>query len=65
MLLQANVAVPIVFGTINGIAAIIKGVTGSGPTLSEIADILEDKVEDKNDPAIKAEIARMKALLGA
>lgn len=58
---QANVAAPIISGSIMAIAAIVKGVTGSGPSLSEIADMLEQKL-GKNDAAIRAEIERMKSI---
>lgn len=60
LLLQANVAVPIISGTVMAIAAIVKGVTGSGPSLSEIADMLETKI-GQNDTNIRAEIARLEA----
>ena len=57
----ANVAAPIISGTIIAIASIIRGVTGTGPTLSEIADMLEARLQ-RNDVLIRAEIARMDAL---
>lgn len=58
---QANVAAPIISGSIMAIAAIIKGITGTGPTLLELADMLEQKL-GANDANIRAEIARMEAL---
>lgn len=60
MLVQVNVATPIISGTIMAIASIIKGVTGSGPTLGEIADMLETQI-GRNETAIRAEIARLEA----
>lgn len=61
ILIAANVATPIIFGTISAIAAIIKGVTGSGPTLRELAGILEAQI-GTTDRTIRAEIARLEAL---
>lgn len=61
LLLTANVATPIIGGTIMAIASILKGITGSGPTLTEIADMLQQKL-GANDAAIRAEIARLEAL---
>ncbi len=63
ILMQANVAAPIVGATIMAIASIVKGITGSGPSLPEIADMLEKKLGE-NDAAIRAEIARMESLAG-
>lgn len=61
LLLAANVATPIIGGTIMSIAAIIKGVTGSGPSLKELADMLEAQI-GKNDAVLRAEIARLESL---
>lgn len=61
--LQANVAVPIVSGTVMAIASIIRGVTGGGPSLAEIADMIEDQV-GANDETIRAEIARLETKTG-
>lgn len=61
ILLEASVAAPIIGGTVMAIASIIKGVTGSGPSLSEIADALEAKL-GRNDDSLRAEIARLRAL---
>lgn len=61
LLLTANVATPIIGGTVMAIASIIKGITGSGPTLTEIADMLQQTL-GANDAAIRAEIARLEAL---
>lgn len=62
-LLTANVAVPIVFGAINSIAAIIRSATGNGPSLPELADLIDAQVAS-NDEAGKAEVARLRAQLG-
>lgn len=59
---SANVAIPLIFGAIAAISAIIKGITGSGPTLSELADQMQIDLGG-NDTKIQAEIARLKALL--
>ena len=61
LLITGNVAVPIISGVIMSIAAIIKGVTGTGPSLKEIADMLEKQV-GQNDATIRAEIARLEAM---
>lgn len=63
LLTQANLAIPVIFGTVAAISAIIKGITGSGPSLLEIADLIESQL-DTNDRQIQAEIDRMKAALG-
>ena len=62
LLTQANLAIPVIFGTVAAISGIIKGVTGSGPTLVEIADLLAEQI-DQNDTQIQSEIARLRALL--
>ena len=58
LLLASNVAIPIISGTVMAIASIIKGITGSGPSLAEIADVLEKQVGE-NNMDIRAEIARL------
>lgn len=64
LFIGANVAAPIIFALVGAIASIIRGVTGSGPSLAEIANILEQKL-GQNDATIRAEIARMEAALDA
>lgn len=63
ILVQSNVAAPIIFGLVTVVANAIKGVTGSGPSLTEIADMLEAKI-GQNDVNIRAEIERMKQITG-
>lgn len=63
LLLSFNVAVPIVFSTVGAVVAIIRGVTGSGPTLSQIAELIKQKTE-RNDNNGRAEIDRLLALMG-
>jgi hypothetical protein len=63
LLSGANVAVPLIFGVVSSISMIIKGVTGSGPTLVELADKMEAQL-GANDANIKAEIARLKGIVG-
>lgn len=63
ILAEANVATPIISGSVMAIAAIIKGLTGHGPSLTELADMLQQKL-GRNDTNIRAEIARMEALKG-
>lgn len=59
---QANIAVPIIFSAIAGISAIVKGFTGTGPTLTELADMIQAQI-DQNDAFGKAEIDRLKAAI--
>lgn len=63
ILSQANIAVPVIFGTVAAISAIIRGATGSGPSPAVIADLIDAQL-GANDPKIRAEIARLKSLLG-
>lgn len=62
LLTAAGVAAPVVFGLVMGLVGLVKGVTGLGPTPLESADRIEAKLAS-NDTEIKAEIARLKALL--
>lgn len=63
MLGQANVALPIIFGAVAGISGIIRGVTGTGPALSDLADIIESQL-DQNDAKLRADIASYRETLG-
>lgn len=63
LLLQANVATPIISGVIMSIAGIIKAVTGSGPSPREIAAMLRTQI-GRNDEVLNAEIERLEAKLG-
>lgn len=62
LLLGANAAVPVVFGTITAISSIIKGVTGTGPSLAQLADLVQAQLK-ANDDFGKAEIERLKAMV--
>jgi len=62
-LLTANVAVPIVFNTISAIAAIIRTAAGEGPSLVQLADLIDAQVA-ANDEAGQAEVARLREQLG-
>lgn len=63
-MVQANVAIPIIFGTIGAIVALVQSVTGEeGLTLSERADLLESKLT-QNDTQISAEVARLRGMIG-
>jgi len=62
-LVQANVGIPVLFGAVVAISAILKALTGTGPTLVDIANLI-DKQLDQNDTAIRAEIDRLKQSLG-
>jgi hypothetical protein len=62
LLVTANVAAPIVGATVMVIASIIRGLTGTGPSLQELADMIEAQT-GKNDATIRAEIARLQAKL--
>lgn len=61
ILVSVNVAVPVIGTTILAIAGIIRAVTGRGPTLRQVADMLEEQI-GKNDDTINAEIRRLRAL---
>lgn len=63
-LLSLQVATPIIFGLVSMVAMAFKGITGSGPSLLECADIIERKV-DVNDTGIRAEIARLREVVAA
>lgn len=63
ILTQANLGVPIIFGAVSAVSAIVKGLTGTGPTLAQIADLIDAQL-DQNDEAIRSEIARLKANIG-
>lgn len=58
---KANVAVPIVFGVVSAIGAMLKGITGTGPSPTELADLIKAQI-DANDVNGHAEIDRLKAL---
>jgi hypothetical protein len=60
-LTQANIAAPVVFGLISGIAATFRAITKDGPTATEVADMLEAKLS-ANAAYGKAEIERLKSL---
>lgn len=64
ILMQANVAVPVVFALIAGIGATFRAITGTGPSAIELADMIQQQLA-ANDQAGRAEIARLKALLGS
>jgi hypothetical protein len=61
-LINANTAIPLVVSTVVAIAAIIKGVTGSGPSGTELADMLEAKLR-ANASALDEDIARMREMI--
>lgn len=62
-LIGLNTATPVIFGVVNSIAMLFRGVTGTGPSILECADIIERNI-DTNDTKIRTEIARLKAELG-
>lgn len=59
-LLQANVAIPIVFTTVASVIAIVKAVGGPDVDLTELADKLKAQL-DENDANGKAIIADLRA----
>ena len=61
LLQQASIAAPTISVTVMAIASIFKGLTGTGPPLLEIADMLEAQI-GRTDATIRAEIARLEAL---
>lgn len=60
--MQANIAIPIIFQAVTGIAAIIKSVKGEGPSADELANLIQAQLE-QNDAAGHAEVERLKSLL--
>lgn len=62
LLLGTNAAVPIILGAVAGISAIIKALTGTGPSLLELADRIEAKIDRNNEFGL-AEINRLRANL--
>ncbi len=62
LFLSANTAVPLVTATVVAVAAIIKGVTGSGPSGAELADLLEARLRETGQ-ALDEDIARMRAMI--
>lgn len=63
-LVAANTALPVILDTVAGIAMLIRGATGSGPSVAERAEIIRAEVA-KNDAYGKAEIARLEALIAS
>lgn len=59
-LLQANIAIPIIFATIVSIVNIVKAAGGSGPDLNQLADLIDAQI-DLNDTDGKAIIADLRA----
>ena len=62
VLVQANVAIPIIVGTITSIIGIIQALRGTAPPLADIIADLERQVAE-NRARGEAEIARLKAQL--
>lgn len=62
-LLTVNTAAPVIFGLVSTIALAFRGITGTAPSLAELADLIERNL-DTNDARIRAEIARLRALIG-
>ena len=62
ILTQANVAIPVVIGTITSIIGIVKALRGDVRELTPIIADLERQLAE-NDARGKTEIARLKALL--
>lgn len=58
---QAHIAIPMIVGTVSAVAAILRGMTGQGPSLNELANLIEEQVAT-NEARGRAEIER---LLGA
>ena len=63
LLNAAGLATPIIFAGVAGINAIIKGLTGTGATLAELADTMESQL-DMNDVELAADMARYRETLG-
>ena len=59
-LLQANVAIPVIFATVASIIGIVKAAGGSGPDLLTLADAIEAQI-DTNDANGKQIIADLRA----
>lgn len=56
ILLAANGAIPLVAGAVGAIALIIRGVTGKGPGLKELPDLLQTQIT-KTGQTIDANLA--------
>lgn len=63
LLSGANIAVPLIFGVVASVSTIIKGVTGTGPTLAELANAMDAQL-GANDANIRAEIERLRGVVG-
>lgn len=66
VLMQANIAIPIIFATVGGIVKMINAARGSSPEqdLDVLANLMEAQL-DENAAKGKAEIARLKAEIAA
>lgn len=63
LLAGANVSIPLIFGAVVAVSSIIKGITGTGPTVLQLADNMGAQL-GANDAGIRAEIARLKTVIG-
>lgn len=59
-LVHANVAIPVVIGTVTAIVAMVQALRGTAPPLAEIIEDLERQVA-ANRQRGEAEIARLRA----
>ncbi len=64
LMLSANIAVPIIAGTIGAIVMIIKSHIGKGPSLPELANTLEAQIKKTGVTVSENEAAAIKAALG-
>lgn len=63
-LVSVNTGLPIILSTIDLIALVIQGATGTGPTVAERATIIRDNIAEAR--AFRdGEVARLEALIAA
>lgn len=62
VLVQANVAIPVIFATVGSIVAIVKAIGGPDVSLTDLADAIEKQI-DANDTDGKAILADLRARL--
>jgi hypothetical protein len=62
VLVNANVAIPIIFATVGSIVAIVKAIGGPDVSLTDVADAIERQLAD-NDANGKAILAALRARL--
>lgn len=62
VLAQANVAIPVIVGTVTAVVSIIKALKGTAPPMADLIRDIEQQVA-ANQARGEAELARLRALL--